>query len=190
MKPNTYVVMIVRYHIIYFVLWVPLCLLCDYSSSHARNLTSQIFMAMLWADLEVWSPMILEWYTLIQACTDGGHESRAVVQWYRAVYYRATPYHQHLGYTCQSGLRTRQYDVRGLCLLDFPTEIGTARDGLFRMMFQLEEGGRVKSFTRTLVLANSLLPHGSKYSRAQFFRVTMYFHVQKLQHRSELVYDS
>ncbi|KAG2137724.1 hypothetical protein BD769DRAFT_284772 [Suillus cothurnatus] len=36
MKPNTYVVMIVRYHIIYFVL----------------NLTSQIFMAMLWADLE------------------------------------------------------------------------------------------------------------------------------------------
>ncbi|KAG2752300.1 hypothetical protein P692DRAFT_20724001 [Suillus brevipes Sb2] len=35
MKPNTYVVMIVRYHIIYFVL----------------NLASQIFIAMLWAHL-------------------------------------------------------------------------------------------------------------------------------------------
>ncbi|KAG1737231.1 hypothetical protein EDB19DRAFT_1719237 [Suillus lakei] len=35
MRPNTYVVMIVRYHVIYFVL----------------NLASQIFMAILWADL-------------------------------------------------------------------------------------------------------------------------------------------
>jgi hypothetical protein len=35
MKPNTYVVMIVRYHVIYFVL----------------NLTSQIFMALIWAHL-------------------------------------------------------------------------------------------------------------------------------------------
>ncbi|KAG2033221.1 hypothetical protein BDR03DRAFT_968005 [Suillus americanus] len=35
MKPNTYVVMIVRYHVIYFVL----------------NLASQIFMAILWAHL-------------------------------------------------------------------------------------------------------------------------------------------
>ncbi|KAG1769962.1 hypothetical protein EV702DRAFT_677524 [Suillus placidus] len=35
MKPNTYVVMIVRYHVIYFFL----------------NLASQIFMAMLWANL-------------------------------------------------------------------------------------------------------------------------------------------
>ncbi|KAG1734097.1 uncharacterized protein EDB91DRAFT_1084234 [Suillus paluster] len=35
MRPNTYVLMIVRYHILYFVL----------------NLTSQIFMAMFWANL-------------------------------------------------------------------------------------------------------------------------------------------
>ncbi|KAG2363160.1 hypothetical protein BDR07DRAFT_955077 [Suillus spraguei] len=35
MKPNTYVVMIVRYHVIYFVM----------------NLTSQIFMAILWINL-------------------------------------------------------------------------------------------------------------------------------------------
>ncbi|KAG1739053.1 hypothetical protein EDB19DRAFT_1712685 [Suillus lakei] len=35
MRPNAYVVMMVRYHIIYFVL----------------NLASQIFMAILWADL-------------------------------------------------------------------------------------------------------------------------------------------
>lgn len=35
MKPNAYVVMIVRYHVIYFVL----------------NLATQIFMAILWADL-------------------------------------------------------------------------------------------------------------------------------------------
>ncbi|KAG2040726.1 hypothetical protein BDR03DRAFT_998035 [Suillus americanus] len=35
MKPNAYVVTIVRYHVMYFIL----------------NLTSQIFMAMLWADL-------------------------------------------------------------------------------------------------------------------------------------------
>jgi hypothetical protein len=35
MKPNTYVVMIVQYHVIYFVL----------------NLTSQIFMALIWAHL-------------------------------------------------------------------------------------------------------------------------------------------
>ncbi|KAG1812875.1 uncharacterized protein BJ212DRAFT_1578575 [Suillus subaureus] len=35
MKPNAYIVMIVRYHVIYFVL----------------NLASQIFMAILWADL-------------------------------------------------------------------------------------------------------------------------------------------
>ncbi|KAG1819150.1 uncharacterized protein BJ212DRAFT_74348 [Suillus subaureus] len=35
MKPNAYVVMIVRYHVMYFIL----------------NLTSQIVMAMLWADL-------------------------------------------------------------------------------------------------------------------------------------------
>ncbi|KAG1862594.1 hypothetical protein DFJ58DRAFT_234219 [Suillus subalutaceus] len=35
MKPNTYVVMIVRYHVVYFVM----------------NLASQIFMAILWANL-------------------------------------------------------------------------------------------------------------------------------------------
>ncbi|KAG1795053.1 uncharacterized protein HD556DRAFT_1526804 [Suillus plorans] len=35
MKPNTYVIVIVQYHVIYFVL----------------NLTNQIFMAILWADL-------------------------------------------------------------------------------------------------------------------------------------------
>ncbi|KAG1735894.1 uncharacterized protein EDB91DRAFT_1337523 [Suillus paluster] len=37
MKPNTYVVMIVRYHIIYFVL----------------NLASQVFSAIMWADLSM-----------------------------------------------------------------------------------------------------------------------------------------
>ncbi|KAG2062497.1 hypothetical protein BDR04DRAFT_1112139 [Suillus decipiens] len=44
MKPNTYVVMIVRYHVMYFVM----------------NLASQIFMALLWADL----PMVVMSFVL------------------------------------------------------------------------------------------------------------------------------
>jgi hypothetical protein len=81
----------------------------------------------------------------MQVCTDGGAESRTIVQEYRATDYRATFYHQHLGYACQRQLRTYQYSVRRLCLLDFASGIGAARDRLLRMMFQIEERGRVGS---------------------------------------------
>ncbi|KAG1794013.1 uncharacterized protein BJ212DRAFT_1317853 [Suillus subaureus] len=60
--------------------------------------------------------------------TDGGDESRTNVQVYRANNHRATPYHQHLGYPCQPQLRTCQYDVRELCLLDLAAELGAPRD--------------------------------------------------------------
>ncbi|KAG2061970.1 hypothetical protein BDR06DRAFT_946032 [Suillus hirtellus] len=85
MKPNTYVVMIVRHHVLYFVL----------------NLATQIFIATLWAHPSVWFPVILQRYYLTQACTDGGAVSDTVVQAYRAVYYCATSHYQHLGYACQ-----------------------------------------------------------------------------------------
>ncbi|KAG2063556.1 hypothetical protein BDR04DRAFT_1163548 [Suillus decipiens] len=95
MKPNAYVVLIVRYHVIYFVL----------------NLATQIIMAVLWAHLSVRSSVILERFALMQACTDGGAESRTIIQGYRAIDYRATFYHQHLGHACQCQLHTCQYDV-------------------------------------------------------------------------------
>jgi hypothetical protein len=92
----------------------------------------------------------------MQACTAGGDESRSVVQRYRAVYCRATPYHEHLGDACQRQLCACQYDIRGLRLLDFATGIGAARDELLCVMFQFERGGRVKevkSFAQAFVLA-------------------------------------
>ncbi|KAG1888512.1 hypothetical protein F4604DRAFT_1713149 [Suillus subluteus] len=92
-RSNGYLVMIVRHHVIYFVL----------------NLATQIFMAIMWADLPVLSPVIIERSALMQACTDSGDVSRTVVQRYRAIYYR-------------------------LRLLDFATDVGTIRDGLPRMM--------------------------------------------------------
>ncbi|KAG0700769.1 hypothetical protein DFH29DRAFT_1000794 [Suillus ampliporus] len=63
-KPNTYVLMIVQYHIIYFVL----------------NLASQIFSAILWANLPVRSPMILERSALKRTRVDVGVESGVAVQ--------------------------------------------------------------------------------------------------------------
>ncbi|KAG1806984.1 uncharacterized protein BJ212DRAFT_776947 [Suillus subaureus] len=118
-RSNAYLVMIVRYHVIYFVL----------------NLAAQIFMAIIWANLPVLSPMILKSSTLMQASTDCGDVSRTVVQRYRAIYYRATCHHQHLGYACQRQLCACQYDIRGLHLLGFAVDVGAVRDGLPRMMF-------------------------------------------------------
>ncbi|KAG1794307.1 uncharacterized protein BJ212DRAFT_1412925 [Suillus subaureus] len=106
-KPNAYIVMIVRYHVIYFVL----------------NLATQIFLAIMWANLPVSSPVILERSTLMQACTDSGDVSRTVIQRYRAIYHRATCYHQHLGNACQRQLCACQYDIRGLHLLDFAPDV-------------------------------------------------------------------
>ncbi|KAG2363442.1 hypothetical protein BDR07DRAFT_928959 [Suillus spraguei] len=85
MKPNVYVVMIVRYHVIYFVL----------------NVATEIIVAILWVHLPVQSSVILERFILMQACTDGGAESHTIVQEYCAIDYRATFYHQHLGHACQ-----------------------------------------------------------------------------------------
>lgn len=57
MRPNTYVILIVRYHITYFVLWV--CLFpvgfvqYSYSLNPVRNLTNQVFLTMLWAGVPV-----------------------------------------------------------------------------------------------------------------------------------------
>jgi hypothetical protein len=113
-------------------------------------------MAILWAGLPVGSPVILERLALMEACAAGGDGLRNVVQRYRAIYYRATSYHQHLGDACQRQLCTCQYDIRGLRLLDFATDIGAARDGLLHMMFQL--GGIEALHTAR----PSKIPHGSK----------------------------
>ena len=58
MRPNTYVLMIVRYHVIYFVLYVRLfvgsvAIQINGSSNSARNLTNQILQTVLWANVSV-----------------------------------------------------------------------------------------------------------------------------------------
>jgi hypothetical protein len=60
----------------------------------------------------------------MQAFIDGGDVSRTVIQRYRAIYHRATRYHQYLGDACQRHLCACQYDIRGLHLLDFATDVG------------------------------------------------------------------
>jgi hypothetical protein len=59
----------------------------------------------------------------MQVCTDDSADIHTVVQGYRAIDCRATFYHQHLGHACQRQLHKCQYDLRGLCLLDFAAEI-------------------------------------------------------------------
>jgi hypothetical protein len=92
----------------------------------------------------------------MQACTAGGDGLRNVVQRYSAIYYRATSYYQYLGDPCQRQLCTCQYDVRGLRMLDFTTDLGAARDGLLRVMFQV---GRIEVLHTARPIK---IPHGSK----------------------------
>jgi hypothetical protein len=97
LRPNTYVIMIVRYHIIYFVLWVCIiCVFCRYLLTPARNLANQISTALLWAHLPVWysqtqypSPPEI----LMLILTDTGDPTFSALQRYCTVYSRAPPHH-------------------------------------------------------------------------------------------------
>jgi hypothetical protein len=53
-KPNTYLIMIVRYHIIYFVSYVCIFyVFCRYTLTPSRNLTNQILMTISWTHAPV-----------------------------------------------------------------------------------------------------------------------------------------